>query len=141
MKYLDTNIIIYAIENHDKYGTKCKEILKDIESGKLEVYCSMLVLVETINVLTKINRLLETENKKKLDIRKNIDAILSLPITWIDLNFFVIKKATEYQFKISGVDYIHLASMEINSITEIISADQELKKVDFIKRIDPLDYN
>jgi len=138
MKYLDTNIIIYAIENHPKYGKACKKILLDVESSKLKVCSSMLVLVETINVLTKINRTLE--DKEKLDVRSNIDAILSLPIVWLDLNFFVIKRAAEYEYKISGVDYIHIASMELNSVTKIISADKELNKVDFIKRVDPLNF-
>ena len=140
MIYIDTNIIIYAIENHPKYGKACKKILVDIDSKKLKVGASMLILVEIINVLTKINKILKQENKKELDIRKNIDAILSLPIIWFDLNFLVVKKAAEYNYLISGVDYIHLASMEINSITEIISADEELDKIDFLKRIDPLEY-
>jgi len=136
MIYLDTNIIIYAIENDSKYGNVCKKILLDIESEKLKVCSSILILVETINVLTKINKI----SKKKLDIKKNIDAILSLPIIWIDLNFFIIKKAAEYDYNISGVDYIHIASMELNSVIRILSADKELNKIDFIKRIDPLNY-
>lgn len=137
MIYLDTNIIIYAIENHPKYGKACKKILLDVESGKLKVCSSMIVLVEIINVLTKINKILKRE---KLDVKKNIDAILSLPIIWLDLNFFVVKKASEYDYNISGVDYVHVASMELNSITKTISADEELDKVDFIKRTDPLKY-
>lgn len=36
MIYLDTNVIIYAIENHPVYGKKCKDVLKDIEEGKLK---------------------------------------------------------------------------------------------------------
>lgn len=139
MIYLDTNIIIYAIENHPKYGDKCTDILRDIEFGKLKVHCSILVLVEVLNVLTKLNKLLSKENKQ-LDIRKNIEAILSLPITWLDLDFFIIKRAAEYNYAVSGVDYIHAASMEIHSLKQIISADSELDKIDFIKRIDPLKY-
>ncbi len=140
MIYLDTNIIIYAIENHPKYGKACKKILLDAELGKLKVYSSMIVLVEIINVLTKINKILKKNKRKELDVKKNIEAILSLPIIWLDLNFFVIKKASEYDYNISGVDYIHIASMELNSVTKVISADEELDKVDFIKRTDPLKY-
>lgn len=139
MLYLDTNIIIYAIENHLKYGNACKKILLDIESGKLKVCSSMLVLVEFINVLTKLNKILE-KDKTKLDIKKNIDAILSLPIVWFDLNFFIVKKASEYEYNVSGVDYIHIASMELNSVTKIISADEEFDKINFIQRVEPLKY-
>jgi len=134
--YLDTNIIIYAIENHPKYGKSCAKILSDIEGEKLDVSSSLLVLIETINVLQKLNKTLE----KKLNIKDNIDAILSLPIVWLDINFPVIRRAAEYDYKISGVDYTHIATMEINSIKKIISADDELDKADIIKRIDPLKY-
>ena len=140
MKYLDTNLVIYALENHPVYGEACKEILTHIENGKIEVCSSILVLVEFLNVLTKINRLLKRENKKTVDLRKNIDAVLSLPIVWYDLDFFLIKRASEYDFYVSGVDYIHVATMELNGVHEILSADKELDKVSFIKRTDPLSY-
>ncbi|MCM8803598.1 MAG: type II toxin-antitoxin system VapC family toxin [Candidatus Omnitrophica bacterium] len=140
MIYVDTNIFIYAIENHPKYGKACKNILLDIESEKIKASASVLVLVEIINVLTKINRILKQRKKKPLDIRKNIDAILSLPIIWFDLDFLIIKKASEYTYNVTGVDYMHIATMEINSITEIISADNEFDKIKFLKRIDPKEY-
>ena len=140
MKYLDTNVIIYAIESHPKYGEKCKDILKAVENAELEVCASTLILVEVINVLCKLNRILEEAQKEKLNIRKNIDAILSLPIKWIELDFAIIRRASEYQFKVSGIDYVHVASMELNLVNEVISADKEVDKIDFIKRIDPLTF-
>jgi len=140
VKYLDTNVIIYAIESHSKYGEKCKDLLKAIENAELEVCASTLILVEIINVLCKLNKILEEEQKEKLNIRKNIDAILSLPIKWIELDFAIIRRASEYQFKVSGIDYIHVASMELSLTNELISADEELDKIDFIKRIDPIKF-
>jgi len=140
VKYLGTNVIIYAIESHPKYGEKCKDILKAVEDAKLEVCASTLVLVEVINVLCKLNWILEEAQKEKLNIRKNIDAILSLPIKWIELDFAIIRRASEYEFKVSGIDYVHVTSMELNLVNEIISADEELNKIDFIKRIDPLTF-
>lgn len=140
MIYVDTNVFIYAIENHPKYGKACKKVLLDIESEKVKASASVLVLVEIINVLTKINRILKKQKEKLLDIKKNIDAILSLPITWFDLDFLIVKKASEYSYNVSGVDYIHIATMEINSVTEIVSADDELDKIKFIRRIDPRKY-
>lgn len=138
MKYLDTNVIIYAIESHPKYGEKCKDILKAVENAELEICASTLILVEVINVLCKLNMILEAAHKEKLNIRKNIDAMLSLPIKWIELDFAIIRRASEYQFRVSGTDYLHVASMELNLVNEVISADEELDKIDFIKRIDPL---
>ena len=136
MIYIDTNVFVYAIENHQKYGAACKKILVDIMNKDIDAACSVIVLAELLNVLVKMRKI----TGDNLDVRKSINAMLSLPITWFDLNFFVLGYAAGYKFKISGIDYVHIATMEIHSIKKNISADTELDKVDFIERIDPLDY-
>ena len=95
MIYLDTNIIIYAIENHPKYGKACKKVLEDIEKKQLAAGASMLVLIESVNVLNKINKELRSEGKNQLNIREMIDAIEALPIIWLDIDFLIIEKASE----------------------------------------------
>jgi predicted nucleic acid-binding protein len=117
---------------------KCRKILVDMEAGKLEVCCSILVLVEVISALVKINKILKGRGERELNIRKNIDAILSLPIRWIEVSPMLIRRASEYEYP--GVDYVHLASMELNGVEDVISADKELDKVVWVKRIDPLKY-
>lgn len=57
--YIDTNVFIYAIENHPEYGQHCKRVLIKIESNEIKACASILVLIEIINVLTKINKILE----------------------------------------------------------------------------------
>ena len=99
MKYLDTNVIVYAIENHPKYGAKCKKILQDVESGKLRVSCSMLVLVELMSVLERLNRVLSKQGKRELVIGDNVEALLSIGIAWIDLDFLIIEMAASYSFE------------------------------------------
>ena len=140
MKYLDTNIIVYVIENHSKYGNKCSKILKAIENGRLKVGCSLLVLVELINVLNRINKELKKQKKVTLNIKKNIDAVLSLPIVWFDLGIIIIKRASEYDFNINGVDCIHIATMELNSVNEIITADEDFARIPILRKLDPLKF-
>lgn len=140
MIYLDTNVVIYAIENHPKYGAKCGKILEDIETGKLKVCCSILVLVEILSTLVRINRILKKAKKRELPLRDNIDAIISLPFQWVELNFAIIRRASEYRYPLAGADHIHLASMELNGVEEILSADEELDGVAWVKRTDPLEY-
>lgn len=140
MKYLDTDIIGYAIENHPRYGKAAAKILQDIDSGKLKAAASMLVPAELIGVLVRLNRILERKSKPPVDIQKCIDAVFSLPILWLELSLGVMERASTYTFPINGGDYIHVATMETASVHEIISADSDFDKVTFIKRIDPLDY-
>ena len=61
MIYLDTNVFIYAIEQHQKYGKFCQKILLDIESEKLKASASIIVLVEMINVLKTVSKILKKE--------------------------------------------------------------------------------
>ncbi len=117
-----------------------QKILFDIENDKLKVCASILVLVEILNSLSKIDKELKKANQKTLGIKQYINAILLYPITWYELEFIIIRKSTEYDFNIASTDYFHLATMELNSIKEIISADKELDKADKLKRIDPLHY-
>lgn len=102
MNYLDTNILGYAVENHPKYGSSCKKIIQDIQDGTLRAARSVLVLSELISVLKKINKELAKRKIADLDIRANIDAVLSLPITWLEIKLFIIKRAAEYTFPAPG---------------------------------------
>jgi len=138
--YIDTNIFVYAVEKHPKYGRMCAKILSDLQEKKIQGTCSVLVLVELINVLTKLNKIISKEGANKLVIADNIAAVLSLPIIWIDLDISIIETASKYEYAVNGVDYVHIASMNGNTIDEILSADRDLDKVKAVKRIDPLDY-
>lgn len=141
MRYLDTNVVVYAIGNHPKYGKKCKEILDDVEAGREKVCSSIVMLVEIVAVLVRVNRALRRRGGKELDIKNNVNALLSLPINWVDLSLVVIRRAAEYRYPTSGTDYVHLASAEICGAEEILSADRELDKIPWVKRIDPLKYS
>ncbi len=140
MTYIDTNVFGYAIEDHPKYGKSCKRILTDVADGRLDASCSVLVLVELIGVLKKLNNILSRRGLKELNIKDNIDAVLSLPIGWVDLDLLIVEIASTYRFKVNGVDYVHLATMEANSIQEILSADKDLDKAKIVSRTDPLLY-
>ena len=48
-----------------------------------------------IDVLVKLNKLLESP---ELDIRKNIEAVTSLPIIWLDISVPVLERASEYEY-------------------------------------------
>ena len=138
MKYLDTNIILYAIQNHPEYGSPCKKILTAIESGREKVGASTLVLLEVYGTLRKLNGILRRKKKKELDIQGNISAILSLPIVWFDMSVFVIERAITYSYQMQTADYIHLATADIQGMREIFSADHEFDDISWLSRIDPL---
>ncbi|MEK6970482.1 MAG: type II toxin-antitoxin system VapC family toxin [archaeon] len=140
MKYIDTNIFGYAIENSEKYGRSCTRILQDLEDGKIMLACSHLVPIELMGVLSKINKERKKQKLPPMDVERNIEAVLSYPIAWLDINFFIIRKAASHSSELMASDRIHAATMELNDIKEIISADTDFDTIPGIRRIDPLEY-
>ncbi|MFQ6075430.1 MAG: type II toxin-antitoxin system VapC family toxin [Candidatus Bathyarchaeia archaeon] len=132
--YIDTNVWIYAIIAHPKYGAKCREILEDIEVGSLKAIISTQVLSEVAGVLYRQYQVKDTT--------RQITAIISYPLEIATVTPDTILRAAEHarDYEILPYDGIHVAAATEHMTTKIISADRELDKVDFIQRIDPFKY-
>jgi predicted nucleic acid-binding protein len=132
--YIDTNIWIYAITAHPKYGKKCKQILEKLEKGELKAAISVQVLSEVAGVLHQQFGVKDTV--------EHIVAIISYPLEVIDLTPDIVVRGAEYSrdYGILPYDGIHVATALNQMIKKILSADKELDKVPFIERVDPLDY-
>ncbi len=61
------------------------------------------------------------------------------PVKFLTSQIKLSLDAAKLSYNISGIDYIHIATMEINAVKKVISADVELDKVDSIQRVDPLE--
>jgi predicted nucleic acid-binding protein len=133
MFYIDTNVWIYAITAHPKYGKKCKEVLEKIEKGKLDAMISVQVLCEVAGVLYS--------QFGVRDVTKQVISIASYPMEITDVTPDIVIKAAEYarDYKILPYDGIHIASALSRMITDFLSADKELDKVKIIKRVNPLE--
>lgn len=129
--YIDTNIWIYAIIAHPKYGEKCKQILKKIETKRLEAAISTQVLGEVAGVLYS--------KYKVKDTTSQLNAILSYPIGIYIVHPDTVRVAAEYarDYGVTPYDGIHIALAVEYNVTDIISGDKELDKVDLIRRTDP----
>ena len=134
MIYIDTNIWIYAITAHPRYGKKCRRILEALERGELEAAISVQVLSEVAGVLYQQFGVKDTVGQ--------IEAILSYPLELIDVTPDIVLRAAEYSrdYGILPYDGIHVASALGRMTKEILSADGELDKVAAITRIDPLEF-
>lgn len=132
--YIDTNIWIYAMIAHPKYGEKCKEILKKIEAKTVEAAISTQVLGEVAGVLYS--------KYKVKDTTSQLNAILSYPINIYIVHPDTIRVAAEYarDYGITPYDGIHVALAAEYNVTDIISADKEFDKIDLIRRIDPIEF-
>ncbi|MDH7477694.1 MAG: type II toxin-antitoxin system VapC family toxin [Candidatus Bathyarchaeota archaeon] len=129
--YIDSNIFFYAKILDRQYGRACAEILSKIEKGELKAATSTLVIVELANALSKYGLADE--------VKDVVDAIFSLNINILDVDSLDVRTAARVydEFRISPYDCVHVAIMRKAGINEIISADKDFDKINWIKRRDP----
>ena len=131
--YIDTNIFDYSALAHPVYGRACKQIIDDIQDGRIKAHCGFLVPVELLGSLAHINR-------EKAEIA--VAAFFSLPIEMIQIDEGTILEATRIMIE-SGVTYdsIHAACMRRQGLDTIITEDiQDWRKIQNVKIIRPLEY-
>lgn len=119
MKFVDTNIFVYAITAHPKFGEIAKSILEKIEKGE-KALTSLLVLLE-------VSWILEAMGKQGY-IRSTLDKISSydsLAIEEVSLRDLQIGAILMGQHEIDLNDGINLAIMEREGIREVYSNDKK----------------
>jgi predicted nucleic acid-binding protein len=136
--YLDANVAVYAVSNDSRYGTACAQWLKRIERGAVTAESSPLTLVECLHAFKNLNRILAKRRRGSIDIPRSIGALLSLPVRWLDLTPAVLLRASEYTTAVTAGDAVHLASMELHGVLEILSADAGFDRFANVRRRDPL---
>lgn len=113
--YIDTNIFVYAIIHHIVYGGLCAEILKDIDRRAYEACGSILVALELLGSLSKINPHIA---------RRATEDYLSLEITLLNINEDIIRLAAIINEVVNiRYDSIHASLMLLNDIPVIITND------------------
>lgn len=139
MKYIDTNVFVYKMENNPDYGPSCDTILRDIQEKKIKAASSMLTFVEIMHVTQKLSKLAKLSNANE-KIKETVDLLLAYPIAWLDMQIPIIQAAASDTTNLRAADRIHLATMKLHGITEIISADMDFDNIPGIKRIGPREY-
>ncbi|KPV63889.1 MAG: hypothetical protein AOA66_0619 [Candidatus Bathyarchaeota archaeon BA2] len=131
--YIDTNIFDYSALAHPIYGKACKQIIDDIQNGKIDAYCSFLVPIELLGSLAEID-------VQKASIA--LAAFFSLPINMIQVDEWVLRDSVSIMLE-SGVTYdsIHAACMRRKGLNTIITEDtKHWAKIKNVKIVRPLDY-
>lgn len=127
--FVDTNIFLYAIQKHPKFGETSKKILEKIDRGEEEAVTSIITLAEVCWWLEK--------HKKTDEIKEKIELILSifnLKIVNPDCEDFLKGAELTRRLGINFNDCLNLALMERLEIDEIYSNDSDFEKMDWIER-------
>lgn len=129
-RFVDTNVFIYTLTAHPRFGKTAKNILARIEKGEAAI-TSTLVLCEVAWVLEAMGR--------QGDIKPTLEKIMSyqtldvIDFSGDDLLMGANNMSAE---KIDFNDGVNLALMMRLGISEVYSNDQKhLGKLDFLKLI------
>jgi len=127
-RFIDTNIFIYALTAHPKFGETARRILQRIEAGE-PALTSTLVLCEVAWVLEAMGR--------QSEIKPTLEKLLSYPtlkiISFNEEDLLAgANNALTYQIDFN--DGVNIAIMEREGIHEVYSNDKKhLGKIDHIK--------
>ena len=131
--YVDSNIFIYSMFAHHTYGKACKTIIDDLQAGSLKGVVSTLVPVEVAGVAVE-------HDPSKAGLAVN--TLYSLPLTFVEISQEVLLSASNLasQHGLSGCDAVHVSTCLESESQVMISNDDELKRVDEITLVKPLNY-
>ena len=135
MRGIDSNIIVYALNQDLPEHIECKNLLKKIAKGIETISIPSIVFMESYHALVRAYKFNELEVKRRLITiidSENIN-VLEISISTILLAFEIAE-----EFKTGGRDSLIAASLLENNIKEIYSHDTDFDKIKSIKRIDPV---
>jgi len=136
--FLDVNVIMYAAGKPHPYKNPCIRILSDVEKGHLATVINTEILQE---LLYRYSRIGIAEKGIQLCRQVLKLPLTVLPVTIDDINL-AIELFEEYHTKgLKPRDAIHAATLRQNGYNHILSADKDFDRIDFVKRIDPLEYS
>lgn len=129
-RFVDTNVFIYTITAHPRFGKISKNILERIEEGEAAL-TSTLVLCEVAWVLEAMGR--QGDIKPTLEKIMSYQALKVIDFNEDDLLIGANNMSTE---QVDFNDGVNIALMMRLGILEVYSNDQKhLGKLDFLKLI------
>jgi len=127
---LDTNIFIYFLEDHPRYGAWCASLFELIERGQNAAVTSMVTLLEL---------LVQPYRDQKDELAHKIYALTSTypKLEWVPLTVPLADRAAELRarYRLSTPDAIQLATAIGHNAARFYGNDRGLRRVKEIECI------
>ena len=129
--FVDSNVFFYAKVGDRIFGESCTRVLRAISNGQLQASMSVLIPLEVANALAKYGRAKQVPSE--------IAAMLSMGIEVLPLDASDLGEVGSVfeETGISPYDCSHAVLMRRYAIREIISADGDFDRFDWLIRTDP----
>ena len=132
--FVDSNIFIYAIQAHPAFGKKCRQIIQDIEAGKISAFSSSLNLGEIGEVVAR--------HYGRAEAVKAVSLVSALPmgIEPVSKENIIDANSIFSKYNINFSDAVVVSVMREKFIDTILTNDSHFRKVKEIKAITPEKY-
>lgn len=121
---IDTNLFIYFIEDHPRYGTWCASLFDLIEQGHNSAVTSTVTLLEL---------LVQPYRDRKEELAQKIFALASSypKLEWVPVTMNVADRAAELRgrYRLSTPDAIQVATAIDHKATRFYGNDRALRRV------------
>ncbi len=135
MRGIDSNIIVYTLNQDLPEHEKCKTLFVNIAKGQEPVAIPSIVFMESYHALVRAYNFPDVEVKKRMISIINSENIIVLNIS-VSTILLAFEIAEEY--KTGGRDSLIAASLLENNIKEIYSHDKDFDRIKILKKIDPI---
>jgi predicted nucleic acid-binding protein len=127
---LDTNVFIYFLEDHPRYGSWCRSLFGLIERGHNPAVTSTVTLLEL---------LVQPYRDRQEELAQKIFALTSTypKLEWVPLTMNLADRAAELRarYRLSTPDAIQLATAIGHKATRFYGNDRGLRRVQEIECI------
>lgn len=121
---LDTNVFIYFLEYHPRYGAWCASLFDRIERGQNSAVTSTVTLLEL---------LVQPYRDQKEELAQKIFALASTypKLEWVSVTMNIAGRAAELRarYRLSTPDAIQLATAIGHNATRFYGNDRGLRRV------------
>ena len=121
---LDTNVFIYFLEYHPRYGAWCASLFDRIERGQNSAVTSTVTLLEL---------LVQPYRDQKEELAQKIFALASTypKLEWVSVTMNIADRAAELRarYRLSTPDAIQLATAIGHNATRFYGNDRGLRRV------------
>lgn len=119
--YLDTNVLIYAMETTDAQGMRARRCLRQIEEDEIEAATGELTLAEVLRGGN--SRRSDALFDGYLELLSSASPIRIVPV---DRNVLISAARLRFDRRIELPDAIHLATAQIAGCAVVLTEDREM---------------
>ena len=145
--FLDTNVLLYAVTEHPDYGEWVDILLDRIRNSEIEGVISVIVLNELLHQLV-IGEVSQREGLRPFqtiryikgrpdvltdlaayEVVEDVERNYGLQVLGIDVGTFALARTLMREHRLLSNDALHLAVMQIESISDLVTNDKDFDRV------------